>query len=516
MIILGKNNDDKGIQLENLTKHILQNLGYQNIGQSIIQAGGAEIDVTGEFFTPVPGESRVQKMICECKAHQDPTNMTDWMKFLGKVYFEQTQRNEDVLGCFISLSGVNGNVRGNYESYKLKKSNVQILNGDNIIEIIKPQYHLCSAEKVSQNIQTHTSRMIKSIDIAYYQKELFWVVAFEKGEYSLLSESGYALVGDKQNEITKLVEKNTAFFAFIDLFAEAEAQRQTVILQKVMLAAMVARNGVFPITITSSDSTQDNTINANMPNTAVPLNDFNRIIDILEKEKGWIELSTTDGELRIKINNNGKSPYIIDIFNFMLTGDIPKEVIRDFIGTYFYDKHIDKEFIDTILKIQGDIPLDNQQFADLENLLKLSPSSIPLLLHPIEMITHGRNQEDFAPDDRLNREHIKFLFNAAFSALHRDFTVGALSGYFYKVRGIREIESLQSIKVKSNQKITLEGNLLSRIGIAIAVEDMGGSFLHISLINDTLQPWESSDPDQPSIDKAYNMMYADLDLSTTG
>ena len=45
LYILGKNSDDKGTQLEQLTKKILEHQGLKDIATNIQGAGGNEIDI---------------------------------------------------------------------------------------------------------------------------------------------------------------------------------------------------------------------------------------------------------------------------------------------------------------------------------------------------------------------------------------------------------------------------------------------------------------------------------------
>lgn len=49
LYILGQNSDDKGSQLENLTKRILTKYGLTNVTRDEVSAGGNEIDVTAEI-----------------------------------------------------------------------------------------------------------------------------------------------------------------------------------------------------------------------------------------------------------------------------------------------------------------------------------------------------------------------------------------------------------------------------------------------------------------------------------
>lgn len=51
-------------------------------------------------------------LICECKAYRSSVSITDWLKFLGKVFVEECQ--DKVEACFIVLSGGNEYVAGSY------------------------------------------------------------------------------------------------------------------------------------------------------------------------------------------------------------------------------------------------------------------------------------------------------------------------------------------------------------------------------------------------------------------
>jgi hypothetical protein len=84
MIVLGTNSDDKGTQLENLTRTLLEKRGYRNVCRSWIGAGGDEIDVQGEFQMPTLGQGKVFRLICECKAYKATVSLPDWLKFCGK------------------------------------------------------------------------------------------------------------------------------------------------------------------------------------------------------------------------------------------------------------------------------------------------------------------------------------------------------------------------------------------------------------------------------------------------
>src|SRR5688500_15375962 len=102
MIILGRSRDDKGTELEQLTESILRRRGLRNIHCNQIGEGGSEVDAHAEHPQPGIGHTYLHPHLCECKAHASPIGMTDWLKFLGKIYTEEAVTGRQVSGSFIA------------------------------------------------------------------------------------------------------------------------------------------------------------------------------------------------------------------------------------------------------------------------------------------------------------------------------------------------------------------------------------------------------------------------------
>src|SRR5262245_27438156 len=126
MLVLGVSNDDKGSQLEELTKTILKSLGVTSITKNAIRSGGGELDVLGERELSGIAEPIKHRIFCECKAQKAPNNITDWYKFLGKLFVEEANSTGPVYAYFISLGGVNGNVAGHYQELRTRRTNVTL------------------------------------------------------------------------------------------------------------------------------------------------------------------------------------------------------------------------------------------------------------------------------------------------------------------------------------------------------------------------------------------------------
>jgi hypothetical protein len=243
MLILGKDSNDKGSQLEQIAQTMLSSKGYENIKLRAVGPGGAEYDVTGEYVMPMGPETRRIKIIGECKAHKDPIDMTDWQKFVGKVYLESVRKNFSVTGLFIAASGVNSRVASSYEELKEHRDNIVLIDGPDVEEFLKKEYSVCSLQAAAATTVKFTDRGATSFNLCYYQRACYWAVVFEKGAYTILTAAGQPLRGDKLPEVRELVETLEGLTTFVDLYEEAEALRRRIYAQKHVLARLMLAQG---------------------------------------------------------------------------------------------------------------------------------------------------------------------------------------------------------------------------------------------------------------------------------
>lgn len=506
MIVLGQNNDQRGTQLEKLTKTILSGLKYKRIKTNLVAAGGSELDVTAEVHVSLPGGTDKRCMICECKATQDARTMPDWLKFLGKLHMAEVESGQEVYGCFVSLSGVNGNVAGSYESYRRAKGpKVTILEESDIIDIVGVRFGLMPIEFLLDTVRKLTQRPVKSADVAYFNDELFWVVAYERGEFSVLSAAAEPLIGRKLSEISELVIATTSHDKLIDILTEADAQRATASLEKEILAAIVSRGGSFPVSIAPSTAEAEPEL-LPAPLGSIAFNDLNRIMSLLST-RGWLASPTETGSLGLVTDDSGRCTHFCDIVRFMLSGDVTPAVLTGFIGTSFFDKHVDEHLLEDISRIQGNLPIPSERSKDLIALLRISPSALLRCLHPLPMIVQHRKGDTEVVDSRIDAEDFRTLMNAAYQCLSADFREPALSGYLFYVRGLRELDRRESVVVKSASGVALQGELASRLRIALGSDDFGGRFMGMHLVSDAAEPWESPEPDAVAVEEAFRRQF---------
>ena len=187
--VLGSSPQEKGQQLENLTEKILELLEYKKIAKRNISTGGHEIDLRAVKEQEIINTKKQIHLICECKAHVKPTNTTDWLKFLGKLYLEESKTQEDINACFISLYGVNGNVSGSYEDLKNKKKNIEIITGEDLFLLLSKLYNLIDLNTLKTNINKYTNNYILNISMVYYNK-LYWLIEFSNDLFTVLESDG--------------------------------------------------------------------------------------------------------------------------------------------------------------------------------------------------------------------------------------------------------------------------------------------------------------------------------------
>lgn len=158
MLILGKNRDDKGTQLEKLVSAILTKKGYVNVVTNKIGSGGEELDVTAEYPVPLIGATSSKRLIAECKAHKNAVDVPTWLKFLGKIFTDEVKTGQKVTGCLIALSGINGNCQGAYDDVKLKRDDITVLVGDALQVILGELYQLAQASQIEKTARALTDR----------------------------------------------------------------------------------------------------------------------------------------------------------------------------------------------------------------------------------------------------------------------------------------------------------------------------------------------------------------------
>lgn len=465
MIILGRSNADKGTQLEELTKRLLLSYGYKNIVTNYIGPGGEEIDVSADYFLPGIGLNQARRLICECKAYKTPIDITSWLKFLGKIFIEESRRDEEVFGFFIALSGVNGNVAGNFDELIKHRNNVSLISGESLNEVVSKLYNLIEGNAIHRIVSQYTDRIIRMMDICYFDNSIYWVIAFNHDEYTVFNSNRSFLTLDVANTICPLLENSNALGKYVNLEEENQAKERAIHIQKAILTELMLKDGC---------------IKKESLKSTIQCTDH-------EFEKALFELLKknfiSSDEFVVSIYEDLDS-IIVDFFRFFLTG----EVFIRALGSKFYDKHINRLLIPKIEEIQVGLKLNADDINTVLELLKLSPSAFASSLYPEKMIT--QHYEQGIRDERIASFDRKYFLRMLYNGLLIDFSNSLLNKYFYEVRGLREIESNHKIKIKGDNGIILHGEVSNRQGIGQLADNYGGGYIRVLVLDDQPEPWE--------------------------
>lgn len=468
LLILGKTNKDKGHQLEILTKKLLERLGYSNLATNEIGLGGEEIDISGEYQIPSLSKTKIRRVICECKAHRNPINLPDWLKFLGKLFSERITGDKEALGCFIALSGVNGNVRGNYRIISKNDDSIDLITGDSLIRNIKGLFNLNVYEEIQKIVQKYTQRLIKELVLAYYESQVYWLIKFDKDVYTVISSKGEPL---EETELIKIIKNEIPQYQFINISEEKKADERRNILNQLLIEAFISL---------------ENFINKESIYKLPDLVEFSsseidELLDLFIKND-FVLKGDNSNQFSLLLN---KSKSIDIIKHLFRSGFNPK-----ILETSFYNSQFNNELIKYIKNIQEDLPFSKDQEDRILQICKLSPTAFAKSIFPNPIITQHRKANPGNIDESLNKFDLNYFFNSLFTSMYSDFQKRELHQFYYNYHNLREYQSQSKIKLKSDKEVVLETETNERIGIGKLTEKLGGSLINIAIVDDSPEPWE--------------------------
>lgn len=440
--ILGKNKDNKGSQLEELTSQILENQGFTNILKNNQQSGASEIDVRATKINRI-GVSDVRiPIICECKAHNRPINMDDWQKFIGKLYIERrkSKNAEHTIGLMISLSGANGCVQGSYLDDFEGDDRVQLIANDNLFNILSELYSIENLSVVKKNLSQRYSIQCWDIDIAYFEKRCYLIVSLDDSQFTICNTSGELFKECEIQEIIKLINDWTGFSS--EKYVDVWTMEQTSLLLQVIESNLLT--ALFTLGDISVEEAQKHIVyvpnNEPIPNEQIrEAAAQSEYITIREENT----LSLTD------INE------VIPFINYLYKVGLQSSL---FSSVKFQDL-ITLDLLEQIKLIQFGIELNEKEIDDCLFLIKHSPSA---LLYAI-------NTDRFLHSYQVTRQHPemrKLMHNHFFRQLvkffEEDFSNPSFGSLMRNSFSIADLYMLMQISIKDDQedrKISFEQQL---------------------------------------------------------
>jgi hypothetical protein len=205
----------------------LESQGYVDVYSNVVGSGGNELDVTGKLEVGVMGASRVIPLLCEAKAYVDPVNMPTWQKFLGKLFLERIDK-PTTMGILVALNGVNGNVRGSFESVQKKDDSILIFDGKLLLKRACEAGGIATEETAQGAVEAQFRRKAYRVEAAYYGGGYFWVAWWNDEEYSIVDAQGSRLPAQKVESLRDALAGSISgnLLATDDAQAQAEARHK--------------------------------------------------------------------------------------------------------------------------------------------------------------------------------------------------------------------------------------------------------------------------------------------------
>jgi hypothetical protein len=470
LIILGRTSDNKGTQLEKLTASILEEQGYTNIYTNVVNAGASEVDIKADYKLQFLSKIVTREVIGECKAYSKPISLPDWLKFLGKIFSAELSGTQ-VQGCFIALSGVNGNVVGHFDTVKLKRPDIILLAGEDLNNLLQQHFEVKNINDIQAIIQRQTAKNPINYAICYYEGKFYWRVSFAENSYTLLKGDGTLIATNDISLLHDLVIKESDLLTYIDLLAEKNSSERHELLCQYITSTLLIEN-LF--------------LNANEVLSKVDQH-FGEGIKQLKLAEIKAALTSLE-QFKIVQRANDK-------YNLMLFADSATlQDILIFYGYFTYQSvivkglqspnygvKINEAVLDHIVEKQGNVKLTVEKYAECLQLIKWSPSALAWgMISDPNITNHRTNGLALAPN--LETHDSDYFVRMMYNLFSIEFKSQAMSEYFFNL-GIRELDTRSTIKVTSDGGNEISNQSNERIGLGRMSEEYENQVIPINLLD---------------------------------
>lgn len=419
--------------LESMVKNILRYLQYDYVTNNEVGTGGNELDVIAERRIPSINNVEVYPVICECKAHERPIDMTDWLKFLGKIY-KETLRNSRAEGLLIALNDANGNVKGDIRTNCYQ--NVRLLSAEDLVDVCIKCYGMASTQQVQQVVKSWTTNVVSDVSIVMHEDIPYWMVSFIDDKYSILTKDAEFISPEIVSSLTSLISELTPVTEeqYIDIRKEKilhvkEHAIMTVMSWAVMKSSKTARQIAELVVEHSGD-----TIHPSEDEVVICANK----LKYLTAKDETIALKSID-----------EIDYV-EFYRTVLSLGIPTRLFDSF----YYD-HIDKTLLEQLLQLQGNIDLNQEEKDMALFLIQHSPSALRTMLYPNKMFTPKVNVSE-ADKDALKESVAGLLLQTLANCIEVD-SDSDIAMLLFDNLDIRDFhkQTLYEIVKKDGTKVTI-------------------------------------------------------------
>lgn len=487
LFILGKNSDDKGTQLEKLTGTLLKKLGYSNIVFNEVNAGADEKDVTAEYVHQGIGSTITYKVIVESKAYNKPINLPDWLKFLGK-FFSAGLEDGNIQGCFIALSGANGNVIGHFNTIQSKRKEIKLITGDNLITALQTPYKLKTVDEIINLIAAQTDKHIINTELCYYSDLIYWIISFKDNAYTLLSHDGKTIDEKEAVALHGLIIKETDLLTYVDLQAENETLERTFQFLKFVTAIIL--DAKKPLTAAEILKICDMNFRGHL--SAISKADIALALHNLVKNNIILKSGKTYRLLAGEVDRTLED--LMTLYRLVLAQDIKLMALK----SDFYQNNINRDFFDAIIKFHRDIRIPADIVDQLINILKWSPSALSYAISPDPYMEEHRSKQ-WELTEVLEEADTTHFIRELYQRFIQDFQNPGFTAYLYQDCNVAELEITLSVKIKDKKEILSQQTTTQRLGIFDFDNNGVKTPIIIDILNNQPEAWEREGEHQNAV-----------------
>lgn len=362
LYILASGKDAKGTQLEYLTKTILESLGYEYVATNVIGVGGDEIDVSAKMVIPSVNGNQEYPLICECKAHESPITTNDWLKFLGKM-FKCQKENLQTRGLMIALSDANGNVKGDIS--KMKYQDVELLQGNDLIKPLSKAFSLADEKIAREEVSHLISDTVVSVDLILFEKEIYWLFTFADGKFSVFDKKYESLPRHFEGVLLPLLEKYSTLQAssYRNVRREHEFLERRAYVRAAACWHLMKGRVSYQDIISDVAMMTDGAINPEMKD--------------VEEVVPEIPFANVNAKDRIVTLKPAEEIDYANFYFWLLKDPIPVSLYDE-----YYQEHIDEALLETILSIQYNLELSDEDKQACLYILRHSHSALRYAFMP--------------------------------------------------------------------------------------------------------------------------------------
>jgi hypothetical protein len=482
--VFGKDTDDKGTQLEVLTKRLLESRGYRQVGLNSIGSGGTEIDIVAELSLPGLHRTDSIEVIGECKAYESPIAQPEFMKFLGKLFLLKVKRKNQVRGIFVALSGVNGAFDGAYRDFSEHDNSVEVVTGDALAEQVVREFRLPELGAVLVRVGQLTSDPVAASSLGYYDAQAFWIIEFANSTFAVLGGSRLDITPDAG--LIQMMSAQLQAAKYRDLSQEQQAVNRRVLSRKFVLGQCLRGK---PIEL------PDN-LDPWFSQFSLGQADLDTACAELQQEGTLVPVGTQFAFSEIQSNLERRCTIIREMLNGI--------ILFDFLDSDEWEALVDDDLLAESLRIQGNLAVSKGDREDLIKLMKWSPAALFWALTPDPLLTRQQENEQVA--SLMAPEHPRWYRSQIINHAMADFD-GPVAAVLLKRYGIVELQSSRTVAFKTRERLALDMTVVDRIGLARYAADPAidpgpdAPVARFWMTENQPEPWERQmnvSPDAPS------------------